>query len=165
MKCENESVTPSFSHFFLKPLFFRGPAPEALSITTKIPLTCNLVLEHGKFLKMLIVHQHMLSSAEFAMTNLLSALLRLTAATCACWKSFSTFTHIACNVVSGRKLLLRHSVKHYEAISLNCCFISGCKDRCFYDIIATFVAKSLIFERKFGKTTANLEKCRIFVKK
>ena len=115
---ENEGVLPSFSHFFLKPFFFRSPTIEALSITTKIPL---------EFLKTLIVHQHMLSSAEFAMANLLSALLRLTAATCACWKSFSTFTHIACNVVSGRKLSLRHSVKHYEAISLNCCFISGAK--------------------------------------
>ena len=127
MKCENEGVAPSFSHFFLIPLFFRSPTIEALSITTKIPLACNLVLAPRKFLKTLIVHQYMLSSAEFAMTNLLSALLRLTAATCACWKSFSTFTHIACNVVSGRKLSLRHSVKHYEAISLNCCFISGAK--------------------------------------
>ena len=26
--------------------------------------------------------------------------------------------------MSGRKLSLRHSVKHYEAILLNCCFIS-----------------------------------------
>ena len=142
MKCENEGSTPSFSHFFLIPLFFRSPTIEALSITTKIPLACNLVLAPRKFLKMLIVHQHMLSSAEFAMANLLSALLRLTAATCACWKSFSTFTHITCNVVSGRKLSLRHSVKHYEAISLNCCFISGGKDRKFSYIIATFVAKS-----------------------
>ena len=141
MKCENEGMVPSFSHFFLKPLLFRSPTIEALSITPKIPLACNLVLAPRKFLKMLIVHQHMLSSAEFAMTNLLSALLRLTAATCACWKSFSTFTHIACNVVSGRKLSLRHSVKHYEAISLNCWFISGCKDRYFYDIIGYFVAK------------------------
>jgi hypothetical protein len=40
--------------------------------------------------------------------------------------------------VSGRKLSLRHSVKHYEAISLNCCFISGCKDSCFYEIIGYF---------------------------
>ena len=117
---ENEGVLPSFSHFFLKPLFLRSPTIEALSITTKIPLACNLVLAPRKFLKTLIVHQHMLSSAEFAMANLLSALLRLTAAKCACWKSFSTFTHITCNVVSGRKLSLRHSVKHYEAISLNC---------------------------------------------
>ena len=142
MKCENEGVLPSFSHFFLIPLFFRSPTIEALSITTKIPLACNLVLAPRKFFKTLIVHQHMLSSAEFAMANLLSALLRLTAATCACWKSFSTFTHITCNVVSGRKLSLRHSVKHYEAISLNCCFISGCKDRKFSCIIGTFVAKS-----------------------
>jgi len=129
---------PSFSHFFLEPFVFRSPAPETLSVTTKIPLACNLVLEPRKFLKMLIMHQHMFSSAEFAMTNLFSALLRLTAATCACWKSFSTFTHITCNVVSGRKLSLRHSVKHYEAISLNCCFISGCKDSCFYEIIGYF---------------------------
>ena len=75
MKCENEGSTPSFSHFFLIPIFFRSPAPETLSVTTKIPLTCNLVLAPRKFLKMLIVHQHMLSSAEFSMTNLLSALL------------------------------------------------------------------------------------------
>ena len=127
MKCENEGSTPSFSHFFLIPLFFRSPTIEALSITTKIPLACTLVLAPRKFLKTLIVHQHMFSSAKFAMTKLFSALLRLTAATCACRKSFSTSTHITCNVVSGRKLSLRHSVKHYEAISLNCCFISGTK--------------------------------------
>ncbi len=60
----DEGVAPSFPHFFLKPLFFREPAPEALSITTKIPLACNLVLAPRKFLKMLVVHQHMLSSAE-----------------------------------------------------------------------------------------------------
>jgi hypothetical protein len=124
VKRENEGVEPSLSHFFLKPLFFRGPAPETLSITTKIPLACNLVLEHGKFLKVLVVHQHMLLSPEFSMANLFSALLRLTAATCASWKSFSTSTHITCNVVSGRKLSLRHSVKHYEAISLKSCSIS-----------------------------------------
>ena len=94
---------------------------EAFSIATKIPLTCNLVLAHGK-----------------------------------------VFT---CNVMSGRKLSLCHSVKHYEAISLNCCFISGGKDRYFYEMIGYFVAKSLIFLRKFGKTTANLEKSRIFAKK
>ena len=85
---------PSFSHFFLEPFIFRSPAPEALSVTTKIPLACNLVLEHGKV--------------------------------------------FACNVMSGRKLSLRHSVKHYEAMSLNCCFISGCKDSCFYEIIGYF---------------------------
>ena len=67
--------------------------------------------------------------------------------------------------MSGRKLSLRHSVKHYEAISLNYCFISGGKDRYFYEMIDYFVAKSLIFLRKFGKTTANLEKSRIFAKK
>ena len=143
---------PSFSHFFLEPFFFRSPAPETLSVTTKIPLACNLVLEPRKFLKMLIMHQHMFSSAEFAMTNLFSALLRLTAATCACWKSFSTFTHITCNVVSGRKLSLRHSVKHYEAISLNCCSISGCKDGCFYEIIGYFGYTGLIEHRDSDKT-------------
>ena len=75
MKCENEGSTPSFSHFFLIPLLFRSPTIETLSIATKIPLACNLVLAPRKFLKTLIVHQHMLSSAEFAMANLLSALL------------------------------------------------------------------------------------------
>ena len=50
MKCENEGSTPSFSHFFLIPLFFRSPAIEALSITTKIPLACNLVLAPSQFM-------------------------------------------------------------------------------------------------------------------
>ncbi len=72
---------------------------------------------------MLVVHQYMLTSAKFAMTKLFSAFLRLTVATCACWKSFSTSTHITCNVMSGHKLSLRHSVKHYEAILFNSCFI------------------------------------------
>ena len=49
MKCENEGVLPSFSHFFLIPLFFRSPTIEALSITTKIPLACNLVLAPSQF--------------------------------------------------------------------------------------------------------------------
>ena len=75
MKCENEGSTPSFSHFFLKPLFLRSPAPETLSVTTKIPLACKLILEHWEFLKMIVVHQHMLTSAEFSMTNLFSSLL------------------------------------------------------------------------------------------
>jgi hypothetical protein len=50
MKCENEGSTPSFSHFFLIPLFFRSPTIEALSITTKIPLACNLVLAPSQFM-------------------------------------------------------------------------------------------------------------------
>ena len=50
MKCENEGVLPSFSHFFLIPLFFRSPTIEALSITTKIPLACNLVLAPSQFM-------------------------------------------------------------------------------------------------------------------
>jgi len=150
MKCENVGSTPSFSHFFLIPLFFRSPTIEALSITTKIPLACNLVLAPRKLLKTLIVHQHILSSAEFAMANLLSALLRLTAATCACWKSFSTFTHITCNVVSGRKLSLRHSVKHYEAISLNCCFISGAKIEIFL-YYSNVCGEILVFSKKIWK--------------
>ena len=64
-------------------------APETFPIATKIPLACNLMLEHREFLKMVVVHQYMLSPAEFPC------------------------------------------------------------------IMATFVAKSLFFERKFGKTTAN----------
>ena len=50
MKCENEGSTPSFSHFILIPLFFRSPTIEALSITAKIPLACNLVLAPRKFM-------------------------------------------------------------------------------------------------------------------
>lgn len=103
---------------------------------------------------MSVVHQNMLSSAEFAMTNLFSSFLRLAAATCACWNSFSTSTHITCNVVSGRKLSLRHSVEHYEAILLNSCFISRAKIDIFL-VLWQLLWRNLYFLKE------NLEKLRL----
>ena len=86
------------------------------AVTTQIPLCYNLPLTKRKFFKLICANHSLFPSAEFTMADLFSTLLRLTATPCAYWSSFLAFTHNVCNVMRGRKLLLRHSVKHYETL-------------------------------------------------
>ena len=89
-------------------------AKEAFSIATEIPLIGYL--NHPKRESCIITHldNSSFATAELAMAELLSALLRLAAAKSAGWCFFLTFTHNACNVMSGHGILQGHSVKHYE---------------------------------------------------
>ena len=53
------------------------------------------------------------------MTSLLALFLRLAATDSADRSLLSTFTHYVYNVMRGRRLSLRHSVKHYKAPGIN----------------------------------------------
>ena len=58
----------------------------------------------------------MLPTTEFAITHLLTPLLRLTTNVTGDGSSFFTFTHIASNVMRGHNASLRHSVEHYKTV-------------------------------------------------
>ena len=90
-------------------------AKEAFSIATEIPLIGYL--NHPKRKSCIITHldNSSFATAELAMAELLSALLRLAAAKSADRCFFLTFTHNARNVMSGHSISLCHSVIHYEA--------------------------------------------------
>ena len=110
-----------FSHQFDVPFFFWGMAPIGFTVTSQIPLLYNFPLTKREILKHFRMNHYMLSSAEHTMTHLFPLLLRFAAATCADRRSFSAFTHNACNVMRGRRLSLRHSVKHYKAPGMKYC--------------------------------------------
>ena len=112
-----------FSHQFDVPFFSWGMAPISFAVTSQVPLFYDFPLTKREVLKYFRMKHYMLSSTEHAMTHLLSLFLRLAAAPSADRCSFSAFTHNACNVMRGRRLSLRHSVKHYKA--------SGMKYRLF----------------------------------
>ena len=103
-----------FSHQSNVPFFGNVVATIMFAISSKIPLLDNLPLTIGKDVKLFRMDKNLFQSAKFAMADLFASLLRLTAAPCAYWRSFFTFSHNACNVLRGRKLSLRHSIKHYE---------------------------------------------------
>jgi hypothetical protein len=60
---------------------------------------------------------HPFVSTKLTMAYRFPSFLRLAAAPSAYRSLFSTFSHFVHNVMSGRNLLLCHSVKHYETIS------------------------------------------------
>lgn len=108
----------SFSHQLDVTFIFRIVATIMLSITTQIPLFGNYPLTKRKVFVLVGKNKNIFLSAKLAMANLLASLLRLATAPGTYWCALSTSTHIVSNVVRGRNVLLRHSVKHYEA-SLN----------------------------------------------
>ena len=126
-----------FSHHFDIPFLIWRMAPIGFAISTQVPLTNNFPLsERESFIKARM-YQHMLNTPKLAMANLLASLLRFATTPCTNRCTLSTFSHITSNVMRGRKLLLRHSVKHYEATCFMDKFfirynfttdISACKD-------------------------------------
>lgn len=113
----------SFSHQLDIPFFCSISVKIAFSITTQIPLTHYFPLAKGKKIKHIRMNKDSFSTTEHAMANLFAKFLRLAAAPCAYWSPLSTFTHNVCNVMRGRSLLLRHSVKHYKTLRMKYCFI------------------------------------------
>lgn len=97
----------------------------AFAVTSQIPLFYYFPLSKRKSAIHFRMCKQSFTSTKFAMTDLFASLLRLTTAPCANRCSFSTFTHNDCNVMRGRRLSLRHSVKHYETLRFNNtrCFI------------------------------------------
>lgn len=103
-----------FPHKFCIPFFIWRMTTIVFSISTKIPLHDNFPLTEREKIVLFSMDKYLFQSAKLAMADLFASLLRLTAAPCAYWRSFFTFSHNACNVLRGRKLSLRHSIKHYE---------------------------------------------------
>jgi hypothetical protein len=104
-----------FPHQFNVPFLIERMAAIVLAVTTKVPLLDNLPLTFRKEIKLFAMNKDLFQFAKFAMANLFTSLLRLTATPSAHWSPLSAFTHNVRNVMRGRRLSLRHSVKHYEA--------------------------------------------------
>ena len=112
------------SHGSYEPFFIWGESPEAFAVTAQVPLVGDFVLAKRQTLKVFILNQHPLPSAEASVTLLLSALLR-TSEVGARRRSFSTLTHSVSNVMGSRMLSMRHPVKHYETVGAVSCSINS----------------------------------------
>ena len=112
MQKQNDNL---LAHKFNIPLFIWMVAKVFFAISPQIPLTNNLPLSERKSLALFRLNKHVLTSTKLAMTDLFATLLRLAATPSAYRSLLSTFSHNVRNVVRGRRLSLRHSVKHYEA--------------------------------------------------
>ena len=93
------------------------------AISPQVPLLNNFPLTEGKLVVLLRKYQNLFLPAEFTMANLFASLLRLATAPCACRSLLFTFAHNVSNVMRGRRLSLRHSVKHYETVII--CIITS----------------------------------------
>ena len=105
-----------FAHQFNIPFFIWMVAKVLFAISTQIPLANDFPLSERKFVPLCGTDKGMLTSTKLAVANLFATLLWLAATPSAYWSPLSTFSHNVRNVMRGRRLSLRHSVKHYEAI-------------------------------------------------
>ena len=122
----------SFSHELDIPFFIRKVATIMFAITTQVPLLNNFPLTEGKLVVPFRKYQNLFLPAEFTMANLFASLLRLATAPSACRSLLFTFAHNVSNVMRGRRLSLRHSVKHYETVIIRIItsnFYSACKNK------------------------------------
>ena len=108
-----------FTHQPDIPFLGRGMAPVCLTVASQIPLFSYFPLAKGKFVIPATKDKHSFTPSESAVTLLFAFLLRLTTAPCADWSFLFASTHKTCNVMRGRRLSLRHSVKHYKAPGIN----------------------------------------------
>ena len=104
----------SFAHQLDVPFISWKCAIIILSIAPQVPLFYYLPLTIGKFPKLIRMNHCPYSTTKHAMAHLFTLFLRFATTPCAYRCHFSTFTHNVCNVMRGRRLLLRHSVKHYK---------------------------------------------------
>ena len=103
------------AHQFNIPFFIWMVAKVLFAISTQIPLANDFPLSERKFVPLCGTDKGMLTSTKLAVANLFTTLLWLAATPSAYWSPLSTFSHNVRNVMRGRRLSLRHSVKHYEA--------------------------------------------------
>lgn len=106
----------SLTHKTFEPLTVGVISPIAFAITSQIPWVDYLNLTYWKLFNLHIEQHFSFFLSKFTVRKPLTPFLRFTTAIRANWRFFSTSTHIAFNVVRGRKLSLCHSVKHYEAV-------------------------------------------------
>ncbi len=104
----------SFSHQLDVPFISRFYVIVTFSIATQIPRIHNFNRFVGKTFQVPHADGLMLFTTELSVTHLLAAFLRLASCPISYGRSFLASTHNVSNVVRGRNLLLRHSVKHYE---------------------------------------------------
>ena len=138
----------SFSHQFGVPFIVWVRFVVKFTITSQRPRFHHFITSMEKSVIIFCSHHLMLKPTEFSATTLLSALLRLATTPSAYWCSFSASTHNACNVVRGQNVLLRHSVKHYEALIFNVLNI-------IYDVLYS-AAKVHIFSENKNKLNKKL---------
>ena len=104
----------SFSHQLDVPFISWKCAIIILSIATQVPLFYYLPLTIRKFSKLVCMNHCPYSTAKYTMAHPFTLFLRFATTPCTNRCLFSTFTHNVCNVMRGHRLLLCHSVKHYE---------------------------------------------------
>ena len=114
-----------FSHQFNVPLFFGVVTKVLFSVSPQVPLADNFPLSERKSLTFFGMNKYVLISAKLAVADLFAPLLRLTAAPSTYWSPLSTFSHIDSNVMRGRRLSLRLSVKHYETSEMRASALSS----------------------------------------
>ena len=123
-------VNALFPHQLDIPFFIRIMATIMFAVTSQIPLFNDFPLANRKKLVFACNDISSFFTTKFTMAYLLASFLRFAAAPSAGWCLFFTFTHNACNVMRGRMLLMRHSVKHYEAEDSFNSFISSIFEFC-----------------------------------
>ena len=149
----------SFSHQLDVPFISWKCAIIILSIATQVPLFYYLPLTIWNFAKLVCMNHCPYTTTKHAMAHFFTIFLRFATTPCAYRCLFSTFTHNACNVMRGHRLLLRHSVKHYKTFFvktiINCVnplqiyivFSYSCKEFTLY--FSFFYSKELFILKSF----------------
>ena len=117
-------VLPSLSHQLDVPFFIWGNSEICFAIASQIPRFHHFNASDGNLFGKSAGKHLMLTVTKLSTAKLFTSLLRLATTPGTDWCSFSTSTHNVSNVVRGRRLSLRHSVKHYEAMDDKYVFIS-----------------------------------------
>ena len=104
-----------FPHQLYIPFFIRRMAAIMFAVTAQGPLFNNFPLTKRKMVVLTCRNNSCFFTTEFAMAYLFASFLRFAAAPSTGWRLLFTFSHNACNAMRGRMLLMRHSIKHYEA--------------------------------------------------
>ena len=106
----------SLTHQFDVPLVIGCMIPIHLPIAAQFPRVNDFSLSDRNTIPFLMGKHLPFHATKLSVANLFATLLRFTATPCADRCTLSTFSHNANNVKRGRKLLMRHSVKHYKAL-------------------------------------------------
>jgi len=106
----------SLTHKSLVPLAIGIIPPIAFAVAPQFPWVKGFNLSHRKPLNLHSEQHPSFFLAKHMIGIPFTPFLRFASAIRANRCSFFASTHIAYNVVSSRSSLLRHSVKHYEAV-------------------------------------------------
>ena len=93
--------------------------PIVFPVATQVPGACNVPRTEGKVFNVHRMQQHAFVATKTPTGKLFPTFLRFAAAPSGHWRSLSTSTHKANNVVNGSTLVQHRSVEHYEAVDVS----------------------------------------------